>query len=73
MSESTRSAAAEFADVLVSGLTGRQLYSYICERFPTISRFDCFLGIALASALWEADLVIAEGEVEAAKARSAHE
>jgi hypothetical protein len=63
MTTAPSEAAVQLADALQSGLTGRRLLAELMERFSAISRFDCFLAMAIASALWEADLVIARAEL----------
>lgn len=55
-------AVLELVDLLQSGTTGRRLLAELMVRFDKISRFDCFLAIAMASALWEADLIVAQAE-----------
>ncbi len=49
--------AGAFADFLLNRPGGASLADELVDRFPTILRFDVFLGIALAWTIRDADLV----------------
>jgi hypothetical protein len=59
----------EMADVLSSGVVGRELTRMLTAHFPKTTRADIYMAIGMASALTEADLAIAEIEVGLLKAQ----
>jgi hypothetical protein len=52
-----------FASAILSTCGGNALFDELSARFPTISRGDVFLGIAMAWAVRDADLILAVGEI----------
>lgn len=59
---------AEFAAAILDTPIG-ELVDVLSERFAEITRFEVFLGCAFAKALWEADAVLALGEIRALEMR----
>lgn len=57
-----------FADVLTSGLTGRDLTAALWAHFADIKRPDVFAGARLAASIWAADLIEARAERDVALA-----
>jgi hypothetical protein len=66
-SDLENSTAGAMARLLLSGPVGAHLFSALTEQFRTASRFDVFLGVALAIALLDADLAVAEAELALAR------
>ena len=64
----TQSTAEDLADLLTSGLVGRQLIGELWRRFDRATRWDVFLGVALAATLMEARITLAEVERDLAQA-----
>lgn len=54
-----------FASAILDTCGGMALFDALTARFPSISRADAFLGIAMAWAVRDADLIIADGEIRA--------
>jgi hypothetical protein len=57
-------AAAQIAEVILSGRTGRELYATLMQRFPAARRGDVYLAVGLVMAVTEADLTAAEIELQ---------
>lgn len=58
-----------FASAILDACGGMALFDALTERFPTITRGDAFMGIALAWAVRDADLILADGEIRALRAQ----
>lgn len=56
--------AAAMADCITSGLAGMPLVQALTVHFPQARRGDVYLAIGLAVAVLQADLVIAEAELD---------
>jgi hypothetical protein len=65
--------ADRIAELLTSGIVGVQLLTQLWDRFHTASRFDVFLGVAMATTLSEARIALADAEVKIADAQAEHE
>ena len=59
--------AKAIADCIYSGLAGQKLTDTLRHHFPAAKRDDVYLAIGLASALFHADLTIAQMELAALK------
>ncbi len=59
--------AKAIADCINSGLAGQKLTDTLRHHFPAAKRDDVYLAIGLASALFHADLMIAQMELAALK------
>lgn len=56
------------ADCILSGLTGAALSRALAMHFPNISRLEAFAAIGFAATIIQADLTLAELEIELLKA-----
>lgn len=56
--------AGAFANFLLNSPGGARLADDLADRFPTIHRYDVFLGIALAWAFRHADLAASDIEIK---------
>lgn len=54
-------------DLITCGLTGIDLKRALMEDFPTVPRADVYLAVGAAVALMQADLVLAEMEIDILK------
>lgn len=55
--------AADIADCIVSGLSGRALSDALRHHFPNAKRADVYLAIGLAMAILQADMTIGQMEL----------
>ena len=55
---------ADLADILTSGFTGAMLAKMLHHHFPRATRRELYCAFGIATALWSADLTIAQAEID---------
>jgi hypothetical protein len=62
-----RAQAFDIAELIGSGLAGLELAQALERQFPTAKRSDVYLAVGAAVALMQADLALAEMELDLAR------